>query len=94
MMLHDPDLTSHARTRMRQRGLRDEDLKLVLATATQVSSDAYMLTRKDVDREIAIRKQEIRLLERLESCKVVVVDGAVVTCFHADRAAQKRALRE
>lgn len=92
-MLHDHQLTRHAETRMRQRGLRDDDLKLILATATRVSSDAYLLTRKDVEREVAIRKQEIKRLERLESCKVVVVGDTVVTCFHAERAAQKRALR-
>ena len=93
-MLRDHNLTSHAKARIRQRGLRDDDLKLVLATASQVSSDAYLLTRKDVKREIAIRKQEIRQLQRLESCKVVVVGEDVVTCYHADRAAQRRALRD
>ena len=93
-MLNSHELTSHARTRMRQRGMRDEDLRLVLATASQVANDAFMLTRKDVEREIAIRKEEIRQLQRLKSYKVVVVDGTVVTCFHATRAAEKGALRD
>ena len=33
-------LTTHAETRMRQRGLRDADLHLILDTATQVAPDA------------------------------------------------------
>ena len=68
-------LTSHAETRMRQRGLRDLDIALLVDTATQVTSDSYLLTRRDANREIAKRKREIQQLERLQDCKLVIDRG-------------------
>ena len=63
-------LTQHAETRMRQRGMRDADLRLVLATATQVAPDAYLLTDADVRREINRLKREIERLERYRKTQV------------------------
>lgn len=87
-------LSAHAETRMRQRGLRDADLDLVLDCATQVAPDAYMLTRADTQREINRRRHEIQCLERLSGCKVVVEGPTVVTCYHAHRQEQRRTLRK
>jgi len=92
-MFHDHKLTHHAAIRMRQCGLRDDDLRLLLGTASQISPDAYMLTERDAAREIERRKREIQSLERLRGCKVVVEEGAVVTCYHARYADQKKTLR-
>ena len=92
-MFHDHKLTRHAQTRMRQRGVRDDDLRLLLTAASQVSPDAYMLTEHDAAREIASRKREIQSLERLKGCKVVVEDGTIVTCYRARRENQKKTLR-
>jgi hypothetical protein len=89
----DHTLTEHAGERMRQRGLRDADLKLLLISATQVAPDAYLLTRADAAREIAQRKREIQQLERLRDCKVVVAGGVIVTCYTSCLEDQKRTLR-
>lgn len=90
----DHALSLHAATRMRQRGMRDADLRLVLATATQVAPDAYLLTDADVTREISQRKREIERLERLRNWKVVVADGSVITCYPARPQDQRRTLRK
>ena len=92
-MFHDHKLTRHAEMRMRQRGLRDDDLRLLLKAASQVSPDAYMLTERDAAREITRRKREIQSLERLKGCKVVVEDGIIITCYRAHRKNQKKTLR-
>lgn len=92
-MFHDHKLTRHAEMRMRQRGLRDDDLRLLLKTASQVSPDAYMLTERDAACEIAIRKREIQSLERLKGCKVVVEDGIIITCYRSHWKNQKKTLR-
>lgn len=92
-MFHDHELTRHADMRLRQRGLRDADLRLLLTAASQVSPDAYLLTEQDAVREIAQRKQEIQCLERLKGCKVVVVGGTIITCYRAGRENQKKTLR-
>ena len=86
-------LTAHAETRMRQRGMRDADLDLILNCATQVAPDAYMLTRKDAAREVARRKREIQQLERLCGSKVVVDGETVLTCYHSRPNDQRRTLR-
>lgn len=92
-MLHDHRLTRHAETRMRQRGLRGEDVRLLLEAASQVAPDAYLMTEQDAAREIAQRKRDIQVLERLRGCKVVVKDGAVLTCYHPSSDNLKKTLR-
>jgi hypothetical protein len=92
-MLHDHTLTGHVQSRMRQRGLRDDDLRLLLETASQVSPDAYLLTERDAAREIAMRKREIQQIGRLKGCKVVIQGDAVITCYHSRLNDQKKTLR-
>jgi hypothetical protein len=83
----------HAETRMRQRGLRKADVELIVGCATLVGADVYFLSRKDVEREIRRRRQEIQTLERLRNQKVVVADGTVVTCYRSRPDDQKRIFR-
>lgn len=90
----DHTLTQHAEARMRQRGMRDDDLRLVLATATQVAPDAYLLTDADATRGISQRKREIERLERLRNWKVVVAGERVVTCYPSRPKDQRRTLRK
>ena len=90
----DHTVTQHAEARMQQRGLREADLRLVLATATQVAPDAYLLTDADAEREINQRKREIERLERLRNWKVVVAGATVVTCYPSRPKDQRRTLRK
>ena len=85
--------SSHARTRMQQRGLRERDIELIIELGTRVSEDAYILRRQDVDREIELRRREIQALSRLRGRKVVVAADTVVTGYHPRRAARKRDFR-
>ena len=85
--------SNHARTRMQQRGLRERDVELIVDLGTQVSKDAYILRRQDVDREIELRRREIQALSRLRGRKVVVAADTVVTGYHPRPAARKRDLR-
>lgn len=88
-----PVLTRHAEKRMRQRGLRNCDLSLLLDAATPLADDAWLLTAADADREIARRKREIEHLQRLRGCKVVVSGDAIVTVCHMRPTAVRSALR-
>ncbi len=85
--------TRHAEVRIRQRGLRESELALVLDAATPLADDAWLLTTADVDREIAQRKHEIEQLQRLRGCKVVLSGDSIVTVCHMRPAAERRALR-
>ncbi len=87
-------MTRHAQCRKQQRGFRDTDISIVLKTATEVAPDAYMLTRADVTREIALRKREIQQLQRLSGTKLIIEGGSVITCYHADIREQKRSMKK
>ena len=91
--MYNHHLTNHATTRMQQRGLRHEDMALLLETATQVSPDAYLLTETDAEREIAVRKNEIQRLERLKGRKIVVDGGVILTQYPSSKSDQNRTLR-
>lgn len=87
-------LSVHGEARMQQRGLREDDLVLILQCGSALGEDVFFLTRKDADREICRRKREIQALERLRDRKVVIADGIVVTCYRSRRSDQKRMLRK
>ena len=86
-------LTRHAEARIRQRGLRESDLALIVAAGTPVDGDGLLLLAQDVEREIRRRKQEIGTLERLRGCRVVLAGEAVVTVYRPSRKTEKRLLR-
>ena len=75
--------SNHAVQRMQQRGVRERDIDLLVCCGTQIDEASIFLSDKDAVREIERRKQEIRSLERLRGCKVVIAEGVVVTCYHA-----------
>ncbi|WP_176082969.1 hypothetical protein [Martelella sp. HB161492] len=74
------ELTRHAATRIRQRGMREDDVGVIVAHGTQIGADTYVLRGQDVAGQIAKYKKEIARLERLRDHKVVLAGDAVVTC--------------
>ena len=78
---------------MRQRGLRSPDVDLIFRCASEIGEDIFFLSRKDAEREIRCRKNEIQALERLRGQKLVVAGDTVVTCYRSRRQDQKRMLR-
>ncbi|MFZ5621522.1 MAG: DUF4258 domain-containing protein [Pseudomonadota bacterium] len=87
-------ITDHAQRRMQQRGMRAEDLDLVIQCGSLISKDSVLLLRKDAEREIRKRKREIQALERLKGCKIVIRDNAVITLYRPSKEQEKRLLDE
>ncbi len=85
--------TKHGQSRMQQRGIRKEDVRLVQECGTQVDDDTWLMRKRDAIREIEIRKREIQRLERLRNHKVVIRDERVVTAYPSRPSDQKLALR-
>ena len=85
--------TRHGATRMRQRGMKDEDVALILAHATQVDDETWMLLERDANHAIKDYKQQIQALERLKNFKLVMCSQGVVTAYPSRRTDQKRTLR-
>ena len=78
---------------MQQRGTRKTDIALILRVGTQVDDECWLLLRRDVAREIEIRKREIQTLERLANRKVVVREDHIITNYPSKPRDQKRTLR-
>lgn len=85
--------THHAEARMRQRGLRDADLSLVMEVASPVGADVWLMTDEAVEQEITRLKRRLQRVERLRGTKVVVNDGAIVTAYRSTPNDQRRTLR-
>ena len=54
----DISYTHHAETRMQQRAIRERDIPLIIELGTQVDDETWILLKRDVAREIDIRKRE------------------------------------
>lgn len=85
--------TRHGAMRMRQRGMKNGDVALILAYATQVDDETWMLREQDVNHAIRDCKQEIQALERLRNFKLVMCPDGVVTAYPSRHSDQKRTLR-
>ena len=91
--MSDMVYTRHAETRTRQRGIRKRDIELIQVYGTPVDVDTWLMRKRDVVREIANRKRDIQLLERLKNRKVVILEDRVITAYTSRPADQKLALR-
>ena len=85
--------TRHAETRMQQRGIRNEDITLILAYATQIDDETWLMRERDAKRGIELCKRKIQALERLKSKKLVVRHGSVITAYPSRPDDQRRTLR-
>lgn len=85
--------TRHAETRLQQRAIRERDIPLIIELGTQVDDETWILLKRDVAREIDIRKREIQKLESLANCKVVMLGEHVITAYPSRPTDQKRTLR-
>ena len=85
--------TGHAKTRMRQRGIRSGDIALILECGTQIDDETWFMRHRDVRLEIERCKQEIQILERLASKKVVMRGEQIVTVYPSRPDDRKRTLR-
>lgn len=85
-------LTEHAKTRIRQRGMKERDVEVIMEYGT-LTEKGPMITKKDyaaIEREM---KRKLTWLRRLVD-KLVITDGAdIITVFHTSRAQQRRLLR-
>ncbi len=91
--MDDFRFTNHAEARLRQRGLRESDIPMIVAAGTSIDDDSVFLLARDVDREIQRRKREICALERLRGCRVIIAGEMVVTIYRPSSKREKELLR-
>jgi hypothetical protein len=85
-------LTAHARMRMSQRGIANDDLELIKWIGTEVEG-GYLVREKDyqaLDRQLKRLRDHAR---RLVGKRLVVEGNRLVTAYHATRTKERRLLR-
>jgi hypothetical protein len=87
------EFSRHARKRLRQRGIREECVELIVnyGTPTKKPGNAweYRLTKKDKRRAIQNIKHQLQLLDKADMKAVIVSEdaGKVVTIYHSTESA-------
>lgn len=79
-----PRLTLHAKVRMQQRGIRDDDIEQVVRFGRRIHAKGltyYVVGRKEVKRQALVGKD----IAKLEGLQVLVeaTDGMVVTTYRS-----------
>ncbi len=82
------ELTNHATIRLQQRGMRPDDIELILRYGTTVP-DGFFLRRKDVSRAVSDLKGLIKRLEHLQDRAIIVEGDTVVSAYPVTRQKQK-----
>lgn len=83
--MKDAVLTVHARERIRQRGFRERDISVLLQCGSRMVDGTLMLTDRDVQREVEIRRKQITDLERLRGMTGVIAGDRIVTVYRNTR---------
>ncbi len=91
-MTADLHLTRHAEVRMRQRGVRERDLDLMIEHGT-LTDDGVLLTRRDAAAAIGEHRRAIAQLERLKGTAVILDGATVLSVYRPDREKSRRMLR-
>src|SRR5260221_10388613 len=73
-----PILSSHATTRLRQRGLSLNDMALVRVYGEEVA-DGFVMSNKSLDKRRQELLKELQRLERLRGVAVIEADPTVIT---------------
>ena len=85
-------ITSHASTRMSQRGIASDDVELIRLIGTEVEG-GYFVREKDfraLDRQLKHLRDHVR---RLVGKRLVVEGDRIVTAYHVERGKERRLLR-
>lgn len=86
-------MTGHALARKTQRGFKERDFEQIISYGTPVGDLEIMLTEKDAEEAIRMKKREIEAIERSTNC-VIVLDGPrVITAYPLTKKKQRARIR-
>lgn len=85
--------TPHAAVRAAQRGIRDDDLQLIMSVGTEVEGGILVRERDylAIEQDVKIRLARLR---RLVGKRVVFKGNVLLTVYHAQPAKSRKLLRE
>lgn len=90
--MNDLSLTTHAVTRMAQRAILPSDLDIILAFGSEVE-DGILVREKDIECAERALRNILKRLQKVRGKRLVMVDGSLVTAYHASDREQHRLMR-
>lgn len=88
--VQDPmPLSIHAAARIRQRGLKEDDLALI-RQAGEAVADGFLMSNKAIDTRKRLLMREIECLERLRGVALIESTSCVVTIYRTDKKRTRR----
>jgi hypothetical protein len=81
-------LTAHAQARIRQRGFREEDLKILLACGSRSHDGALTLTQRDAAEAKNALRRRMAALDRLTGMTAIVDGNQVITVYRIAKSAR------
>jgi hypothetical protein len=84
--------TNHATVRMAQRNIDLKDADLIVLIGTEIEG-GYFVRFKDYQDVESQLKALLKRLKRIVGKRLIVVDGKIVTAYHASKKYQRRLLR-
>lgn len=90
--MNDLSLTAHAVARMAQRAILPSDLDIILAFGSEVE-DGILVREKDVECAERALRNLLKRVQKVKGKRLVMVDGCLVTAYHASDREQHRLMR-
>jgi hypothetical protein len=84
-------VTKHAGIRLAQRSIQDADLIAIIGTEV---ADGYLVRDRDVEVVEHQLKKLIERIRRLRGKRLVVIEGRIVTGYHATSRQERRLLED
>jgi hypothetical protein len=85
-------VSAHAALRLAQRGIPLKDAELILLIGTEID-DGYLVRAKDYQEIEHVLRRLLARLRRLVGKRLVIVDGRVITAYHASKHYERELLR-
>ena len=84
-------ITDHARTRLPQRNIKEEDVAIILNLGTE-TRDGVVMTNSDVRGAVEPLKRQIERIERLTNTYLVTDGEVLITAYRPGRRKLKRVM--
>lgn len=85
-------LTTHAKSRLKQRGLASDDVSLIVEYGEDVG-DGFLMTDKAINNRKKCLASELQRLDKLRGVAVIEDQGVIITAYRADKRRIKKLRR-
>ena len=91
-MMNAIEMTRHAETRIRQRGIDQEDVNLIIEFGTR-TNEGYVLLKKDVQKIEKLTKKLVQDLYRRVNTAVIEQGGMILSIYRLGKSKRRKMLK-